>query len=65
MVCTSASVGLSPCGPIFTRMSEQEESGFSMEEMTDVNLGRIFYVSMSKFYFTLSVYVSLVGGSVR
>lgn len=65
MVCTSASVCLSPHGPIFTRVSEQEESGFSMEEMTDVNLGRIFYVSISKFYFTLSVYMSLVGGSVR
>lgn len=53
MVPTSASVSLSRHGQLFARMSEHEEGGFSVEEMTDVNSGGIFYVSVSKFYFTL------------
>lgn len=53
MVPTSASISLSPDGQPFTRMSEHEEGGFSVEEMTDVNLGGIFFVSISKFHFML------------
>lgn len=62
VVSILASVFLSPHGHFFIRMFEHEESGFSMDEMADVNLGRILYIFVSKFYFALSFYTFMCKG---
>ena len=58
MVPTSASVSLSPHGQLFARMSEHEEGGFSVEEMTDVNSGGLFLPPCKEHFLSALLHLS-------